>query len=111
MNREELWKTVDREVDWLAYYGYRDDRKNVDMDKQVYDQIKSIGYAKVNTPLDIRCNGYLCFVWKDGMTIDDLEPLNESRNTEENKFTPLEVWVKLYPEDKELIYKRINKIK
>lgn len=111
MNREEIWKTVDREIDWLAYYGHREDRKNINMDKPLYEQIRSIGYAKVNTPLDIRCNGYLCFVWENGMGIDDLEPLNECRNGGENKFTPLEIWVKLYPEDKELIYKRINKIK
>jgi hypothetical protein len=37
--------------------------------------------------------------------------LNERRNSEENKFTPLEIWVRLFPEDKELIYKRLNKMK
>jgi hypothetical protein len=111
MNKEELWKHVDREVDWAKYYGYAEDIKVLDMDKPFYDQVRSIGYAKVNTPLDIRCNGYLCFEYKDGMKVEDLVSLNQRRNSEENKFTPLEVWVMLYPEDKEIINKRLKKIK
>ena len=111
MDKEELWKQVSRELDWLAYYGYREDREKVDMDKPLYDQVRSIGYTKVVTPLDVRCNGWLCFEYTDGMTIEDLVPLMERRNSEENKFTPVEIWVKLFPEDKELIYKRLNKMK
>ena len=111
MNKDELWKHVDREIDWAAYYGYSKDRDLLDMNKPFYDQVRSIGYAKVNTPLDVRCNGYLCFVYTEGMSIEDLVPLSERRNSEENKFTPMEVWVMLYPQDKEMIYKRLRKIK
>ncbi len=111
MDKEELWNDVDREINWLAYYGHKDSKEKLNMDEPIYDQLISIGYTKVVTPLDVRCNGWLCFEWRDGMTIDDLVPLNKRRNPDENKFTPLEIWVKLYPGDKEIIYKRLNKMK
>jgi hypothetical protein len=111
MNKETLWKHVDRETDWLAYYSHQESSEKLNMDEPLYDQLVSIGYTKVVTPLDIRCNGWLCFEYTDGMTIEDLVPLMERRNSEENKFTPVEIWVKLFPEDKELIYKRLNKMK
>jgi len=111
MDKETLWKHVDREVDWLAYYSHQESSETLNMDKPLYDQLISIGYTKVVTPLDIRCNGWLCFEYEDGMELGDLVPLNERRNPQENKFTPLEIWVRLYPEDKQMIYKRINKMK
>jgi hypothetical protein len=105
MKKIELWKLVEQEVSWFIYYGYKDDRRSLDMDKPLYDQVRSIGYAKVNTPLDIRCTG-LSSIWNNEYP---KEFQLKRRNTEENRFTPLETWVLLYPEDKELIYKKINR--
>ena len=110
MTKEELWKQVRHELDWFTYYGYWEDKKVMDMDKSLYDQVRSIGYAKVVTELDLRCIGYLCFEWKDGMELEDLIPLMERRNTKENKLSPMEIWLKLYPEDKQKFYNKLNKI-
>ena len=105
MSKIELWKLVEQEMSWFIYYGYKGDRKSVNMDRPLYDQVRSIGYAKVNTPLDIRCTS-LSSVWGGEIP---LEFENKRRDSEGNRFTPLETWVLLYPEDKELIYKKINK--
>jgi hypothetical protein len=109
MEKNELWKIVELEVQWLAYYGLGEDRKNLDLNKDtVYEQLRSIGYTKRVIPLDLRCIGCLSYKWVEGMLVEDLVPLNERRNLVENRFTPLETWLKLYPNDKELIYKKIN---
>jgi hypothetical protein len=109
MKKEELWKMVDLETQWLAYYGLREDREVLDLSKNsIYEQLRSIGYTKRVIPLDLRCIGALCYEWKEGMCVENLVPLNERRNLEENKFTPTEIWVKLFPNEKELIYKKIN---
>lgn len=58
-------------------------------------------------PLDLRCIGCLSYQWKEGLTVENLEPLNERRNGID-RFTPLEMWVKLYPNEIETIYKLLN---
>jgi hypothetical protein len=109
MKKEELWKLVDLETQWLAYYGLGEDRKKLDLSKDtVYEQLRSIGYTKRVIPLDMRCIGCISFMWTKGMVVEDLVTLNERRNFVENKFTPLEVWLKLYPSEKEFIYKKLN---
>lgn len=111
MEKEKLWKIVCNEIEWMSHYGFSEDRLNLDLTKDnIYDQIQSIGYAKVNTPLDLRCIGWLSFKWENGMSIEDLIPLNERRDPLDNRYSPCEIWVKLYPEDNELIYNKINKI-
>lgn len=111
MEKEKLWKLVSNEIEWMSHYGYREDRLNLDLKKDsIYDQIRSIGYAKVNTPLDLRCVGWLSFRWSDDLKIENLVPLNERRDTLKNLYSPTEIWVKLFPDDYELIYNKINKI-
>jgi hypothetical protein len=110
MTKEELWKQVKPELEWFTYYGFWEDKVVMDMDKSLYDQVRSIGYTKVVTDLDLRCVGYLSFKWVDGMSVSDLVPLMERRDTKENKFSPMEVWLKLYPEDKQNFYNKLNKI-
>lgn len=109
MKKNELWKIVELEIQWLAYYGLGEDRKVLDLTKEsIYEQLRSIGYTKRVIPLDLRCIGALCYKWKEGMDVEDLVPLNERRNLNERKFSPLEIWVKLFPSEKEMIYKKIN---
>lgn len=105
--KEKLKKEIDLEIQWLRYYGLREDRKRLDLTKNIYEQIRSIGYTKRVIPLDLRCIGYLSYKWEDGMTVEELKPLNERRNGID-KFTPLETWIKLYPNEIETIYKLLN---
>lgn len=101
MNKEELKKRSIKELEWMRYYGLREDRNNLDLNSnvEIYDQIRSIGYAKVNTDLDIRCNGYLSIKFESGKSIEELEVFNERRNINDNKFSPLEIFNKLYPNE------------
>lgn len=109
MKKEELWKIVELEIQWLAYYGLREDREKLDLSKEsIYEQLRSIGYTKRVIPLDLRCIGPLSYNWGKEISIENLVSLNERRNLVENRFSPVEIWVKLYPNDKELIYKKLN---
>lgn len=111
MKKEELWKYVLSEINMIRYYGYREDREKLDMNgPSIYSQIRSIGYAKVKTPLDLRCAGYICFEYRVGLSLDELVSLNERRNEIENKFTPLEIWILMFPEDRKMIYDEIIRI-
>jgi len=100
---EKLLKEVELEVQWLRYYGLREDRIKVDLSKPIYEQIRSIGYTKRVIPLDLRCIGYLSYEWEEGTTVDKLKPLNERRDGVK-RFTPLEVWLKIHPEEIEKFY-------
>ena len=105
--KERLKKGVEHEIQWLRYYGLREDREKLDLSKSIYEQVRSIGYTKRVVPLDLRCIGCLSYQWKEGLTVENLEPLNERRNGID-RFTPLEMWVKLYPNEIETIYKLLN---
>ena len=106
MKKEQLKKEVELELQWLKYYGFREDRENYDPSKLPYEQLRSIGYAKVNTPLPLRC-GFFRVTADEPISIDtELEDLivsNDSRNIEQNIFTALDFWTIKFPEDREWI--------
>jgi len=109
MNKEELKYYVNQEIDWIRYYGYRNDRESLNLSKgSIYDQIRSIGYTKVNTDLDLRCSGYLSIKYIEGKSIEEMEVFNSRRKPEYNKLTPLEVIIKLYPNEID-IYSKLNR--
>jgi len=109
MTKEQLKRDSEQELSWMKYYGYREDRQkfNIKLNTSIYDQVRSIGYAKVNTPLDLRCNGYLSIKYKEGMRIEDMEVFDSRRDPSKNLFTPLEVFMKLYPDEID-IYSNLN---
>lgn len=91
-----MWRHADTEADWLRYYGHASSRETETFeDAGFYDRMLSIGYAKVNTPLDMRCPmGYItgpkpvleC-------VIEELEFVSGPRNHEMNVYTPLEYFI------------------
>lgn len=93
MTFEEIYKLADNEADWLKYYGERNSRESENFeDDKFYDRLLSIGYAKVNTPLPIRCSrGY---VSSERPVIEsdasEIEPISGPRNHDKNVYTPLE---------------------
>ena len=109
MNSEELLKSADQEINWLRYYALREDRVKLDLSFPIYEQLRSIGYAKVNTRLDLRCAGYRSIKFEEGKSIEEMEEFNQLRMPEENIFTPLEVLSKLSPGLNAWIYDRINR--
>ena len=105
---EKLKREVEHEIQWLHYYGYKPDRVKLDLSKGgIYEQIQSIGYTKRVVPLDLRCIGGLAYVWNDDTNIDNLICLSERRNGID-KLSPIELWVKLFPNDIEKIYNKLN---
>lgn len=105
---EKLKKDLDHEIQWLKYYGYREDRLKLDLSKGgVYEQVISIGYTKRVIPLDMRCIGALSYEWNENTNTDNLKCLNERRNGAD-KLSPIELWVKLYPNEIEMIYNKLN---
>ena len=111
MNKDYLWKMVEYELKWLSYYAYKDHRKNIDLNKNtIYEQLESIGYTKQIIPLDLRIVGYKSIKYENQELKDLSLTKNQRRNPSKNYYTPLEVWVKLYPNDKDKIYTLLNEL-
>lgn len=60
MKKEELLNKILRlakvEAEWLSHYGHHESREAEEFaDILFYDRMQSIGYAKVWTPLHVRC--------------------------------------------------------
>lgn len=111
MDKKEFEKLINHEVDWLKYYAFWEDREKLTIDSELYEDLRSIGYAKVNTPLDKRCPK--CIVTSDEIitentNVEDIYYIANLRNHEENRYTPLEVYLIIYPEKKQEI---IDKLK
>ena len=87
MNKKELIRHSKQELEVMRYYGFKEDRKNLDLTSKegIYEQVRSIGYSKVNTDLDLRCNGYISIKFEDGKSIDEMEVFQERRSLKENK--------------------------
>lgn len=106
MTEEELFKAAKQELEWLRYYGHADSRLAFTADSEIYRDLQSIGYAKKNTALDLRCapfiltsNNLIC----EDSKIDELFVMPLTRNHSENRYTPLEiVWI-LFPKNRQWI--------
>jgi len=108
MTEELLYKLIDHEIQWLNYYGLREDREKLNEKSNIYCDVRSIGYTKRVIELTLRCSPGLItsdkLITKD-IKIEDLK--QESFPRGENKFTPIETFFILYPERKVEIIKRL----
>lgn len=109
MTEIEFFKLVNNEIDWLRYYSLSDSRKLLNIDSDIYRDLKQMDYCKRVKKLDIRCarcllsyNGEI----KPGIKIEDLITSNFPRSSD--RLTPLEMAFKIYPEMK---MELINKLK
>lgn len=109
MTIKELEDLVDHEIQWLSYYGYREDRNNLNLNSEIYRDVRSIGYTKRVIDLYLRCSPGLITsdieISKDTI-IDKLR--RESFPRGNNKFTPLEVYLLIFPDRKEDIINRLK---
>jgi len=108
MTEELLHKLIDHEIQWLSYYGLREDRELLNEESNIYKDVRSIGYTKRVIELTLRCSPGLISADKP-ITIDTkIEDLNQdSFPRGDNKFTPLEVFFILYPNRKMEMIKRL----
>lgn len=84
----KIFKLAKLESEWLKYYGHISSREEETFDDELfYNRMKSIGYAKVNSPLYERCPmGYVSSLNPENVTILGSGPRNHSKSV----YTPLE---------------------
>ena len=84
---ESVVKLANTEADSLMYYGFRESRKLEQFnDISFYDRMKSIGYCKVETPLDRRCPR--SFV--NSLDVNNFDFVSGPRDHSKSVYTPLE---------------------
>jgi hypothetical protein len=111
MNIKELEKLVNHEIDWLQYYGWRKSRENLTIESNIYEDLISIGYTKKVMSLDQRCAGAILTSKEpivEGLDIENIYIIYTNRNVNENRYTPLEVYLILFPEKKLGVIEKIK---
>lgn len=108
MTEELLHKLIDHEIQWLNYYGLKEDRLKLNEKSNIYTDVRSIGYTKRVVELTFRCSPGLITsdeIITKNTKITELKQDSFPRSV--NKFTPLEVYFILFPENKKDIIKRL----
>ena len=109
MEKELFNQLLHHEIQWISYYGLREDREKLNENSNIYKDIRSIGYTKRVIPLMNGCSPGL---------ITSNNPITKETKIEEliscsfprleNMFTPVETFFILFPDRKmELIQKII----
>lgn len=109
MNEIEFFKLVNNEIDWIRYYSLSDSRNLLNIDSDIYRDLKQMDYCKRIIKLDMRCARCLLSYdgeIKPGIKVEHLKISSFPRSA--NKLTPLEMAFKIYPEMK---MELINKLK
>lgn len=109
MEKEDLVKLVNQEIEWLCYYGYREDRMKLTINSDIYKELRSIGYTKRVVPLDKRCAP--CLINNNNEIVENSNISNlqiDCFPKDGNKLTPLEAFIVIYPSEKENCIIRIR---
>jgi hypothetical protein len=111
MTEIEFNKLIEHEINWLSYYGLREDREKLNIDSDIYKDVRSIGYTKRVIPLMERCSPGLITsinIITSDSKFEDLTSVSFPKG--ENKFTPIETFLILFPDRKmQIIQKLIPK--
>jgi hypothetical protein len=108
MTEIEFNKLIEHEINWLSYYGLREDREKLNIDSDIYKDVRSIGYTKRVIPLMDRCSPGLITcnnVITKNSKFEDLISIHFPKG--DNKFTPIETFFILFPDRKMEIIKRL----
>lgn len=106
MEKEEIRKAAEQELQWLKYYATHDSRKIFDPTKPVYAQLTSASYLKDTIsaraiPLQLRCSSLritsTSLIQSSG--IEEMVSSNEPFSHENNVYTALEVYALKYPDE------------
>lgn len=113
MKIEELKKLVDLEIQWLYYYGHSESRQKLNENSNIYKDIVPIGYTKRVMKLDLRCCPCVITAEEkisEGMDISKLIKISDLRGN--NKLSPIETYITIFPEKKMEIFGKLkpNKI-
>lgn len=109
MTLDELNKLVDLEIQWLRYYAREDSRLLLNENSNIYTDLVSIGYTKRVVPLHLRCVPCVLTAIdgiNEDMDLSKLQKLASIKN--DNNLSPLEAYIKIYPEQKLQILNRLK---
>ena len=108
---DELKRLVEIETGWLSLYGRVDTRMKLDVNSSIYDDLVSIGWTKKVMKLELRCCP--CIITSDELITEgfDVSKLTVAHTVRgENKYTPIEAYLKIYPNEKMDIINKIKRI-
>lgn len=101
MQIEELTKMVDHEIQWISYYSTSESRSNLNEESNLYLDLVTMGYCKTPTPLHLRCS--ICLL-SNGSVVNGDTDLNTIRKVSRIKgefdYTPLELFISMFPNKK-----------
>jgi hypothetical protein len=109
MTIEELNKLVDLEIQWLYYYAHIDSRNNLNENSNLYTDLVSIGYTKKVVPLFSRC--VPCIITSEETIVEglDVSKLRKDDNGRgENRYSPVEAFIIIFPDKKMEILNRLK---
>jgi len=107
----ELEELIDREISCLNYYARRDTRMALDINSSIYDDLISIGWTKKVIKLELRCCP--CIITSDETITEnfDVSKLKVAHSIRgDNKYTPLEAYLKIFPDKKIEILNRLKTV-
>lgn len=110
MKLEELNKLIDLEINWLRYYTLRESRKLLNEKSEIYTDLKPMNYAKRIIALDLRCCPCIITskeIITEELDLDKLEKLTFGKRGE-NKLSPIETYIKIFPNQKMDILNRLK---
>ena len=109
MELNELCKLIDIEIQWLHYYAHVESREQLNESSDIYNDLVSIGYTKRVMPLEMRCCP--CVITSDEIITEglDLSKLQKDKNLRgDNRLSPLEAYIKLFPDKKMIMLNRLK---
>ncbi len=110
MTIEELNKLVELELQWLYYYSNKESKNKLNEESDIYNDLVTMGYTKRPMKLDLRCCP--CIITSDETITEktDISKLIKTGNLRgENRYSPVEVYIKIYPQKKMDIIKKLQK--
>jgi len=108
---KELEELIDRELSCLNYYARTDTRMALNINSSIYDDLVSIGWTKKVMKLELRCCP--CIITSDETITEnfDVSKLKIAHTIRgDNKYTPLEAYLKIFPDKKIEILNRLKTV-
>jgi hypothetical protein len=109
MNIKELENLVEQEIQWLRYYGHVDSRRELNEKSEIYRDLIPTGYTKRIMPLDRRCSP--CIITSEEIICEgfDISKLVKDSNLRgENRYSPIEAYIIIFPEKKMEIFSMLK---
>jgi len=95
----------------LRYYATRKSCAELTTVENLYENLSRMKYSKRQMALYRRCSAAMLTFDRDLNDISDVYISTKDRNVEDNIFTSLEVLIKLYPNEHEMILYKLKRWK